>query len=234
MFIGHLAVGFAAKKAAPRISLGTTFLACQAADLLWPVLVIMGIERVSVDHSATAFTPLNFEHYPWSHSLGMSLAWALVAFLLLKALKFSHLEAGTLGLVVFSHWILDVLTHRPDVPFWFGDSPKLGFGLWNSVTGTLVVELAMFAIGIWLYLNNTKSNNKKGTWGFWSLIAFLLVVYFGNAFGPKPPVDTPPVLIAGPALAIWLLVAWAYWTDKNRTVVARPKARAKEPFPAGS
>ncbi len=219
MFIGHFAIGLAAKKAAPGLSLGTTFLACQLADLLWPVLVIMGIERVSVDHSATAFTPLNFEHYPWSHSLGMSLVWSLVAFLLLKALKFSHFEAGALGFVVFSHWILDVLTHRPDVPFWFGDGPKLGFGLWNSRTGTLMVELALFAIGIWLYLSNTKSNNKKGRWGFWSLIAFLLIAYFGNAFGPKPPVDTPPVLIAGPALAIWLLVAWAYWTDKNRAIV---------------
>jgi len=216
MFIGHFAAGLVAKKAAPRLSLGATFLACQAADLIWPVLVIIGRERVSVDHAATAFTPFNFEHYPWSHSLGMSVVWALLAFLLLRALKFNNVEAGVLGLVVFSHWILDVLTHRPDVPLWFGDSPKFGFGLWNSVTGTLVVELALFGIGIWLYVKNTKPNNKRGTWVFWSLIAFLLVMYVGVAFGPKPPVDTPSVQIAGPALAMWLLVGWAYWADRNR------------------
>jgi hypothetical protein len=221
MFIGHFAVGLAAKRTVPKISLGTTFLACQFADLLWPVLVIMGIERVSVDHLATTFTPLNFEHYPWSHSLGMSLIWALCFFLLLKALKFSYVEAGALGLVVFSHWILDVITHRPDVPIWFGYGPRLGLGLWNSASGTLIIELAMFAIGVWLYVSSTKSNNKKGTWGFWGLIAFLLVAYFLNAFGPKPPMETPGVQIAVPALAFSLLVAWAYWIDRNRTAVVK-------------
>jgi hypothetical protein len=115
------------------------------------LLVIMGVERVSVDQSATAFTPLNLEYYPWSHSSVMSLVWSLVMILLLKALKFSHFEAGALGLVVFSHWVLDALIHRPDISLWFGDGPKIGLGLWNSIAGTLVVELTLFAIGIWLY-----------------------------------------------------------------------------------
>ena len=221
MLIGHFAVGLSAKKAAPRISLGTAFLACQASDLLTPVLVLAGIERVSIDHSATVFAPFNLEHYPWSHSLVMSLVGSLVAFLLLKALRYSHLEAGAIGLAVLSHWALDVLTHRPDVPLWFGESPKIGLGLWNSIAGTLVVELALFAIGVWLYVGSTTSKNKKGSWGFWGLIAFLLVMYLAIAFGPKPPEDAPPAMIAGPGMVMWLLVAWAYWVDKNRKAVGK-------------
>lgn len=214
MFVGHFAVSLAAKKTAPRLSLGTTFIACQLLDLIWPVLVLADVERVHVDPAATAFTPLAFDYYPWSHSLGMSLIWSLLAFLLFKALKRSHLEAGVVAGLVFSHWLLDFLTHRPDMPLWFGDS-KAGLGLWNSVPATLAVELALFGGGIWLYLRATEAPTRR--WGFWALIGFLTLVYFANAFGPKPAVDTAPALIAGPALAIWLLVAWAYWVDRRTT-----------------
>jgi len=220
MFIGHIAVGLAAKKVAPGVSLGTTFMACQAADLLWPVLVLAGVERVSVDPTATVVTPFDFEYYPWSHSLVMSLVWSLAAFALSRAFRFSRREAATLGVAVFSHWILDVATHRPDIPLWLSDGSKVGLGLWNSTAGTLIVELAMFGIGVGLYLGTTRAENRKGSWGLWGLVSFLLVVYFGNVFGPAPAVDTPSALLAGPALALWLLVAWAYWVDRNRSVRA--------------
>ncbi len=212
MFVGHFAVSLAAKKAAPKVSLGTTFMAAQLLDLIWPVLVLADVERVRVDHAATAFTPLAFESYPWSHSLGMSVIWSLLAFLFLKALKRSHLEAGVVAGLVLSHWLLDYLTHRPDMPLWFGES-KMGLGLWNSVPATLAVELALFGAGIWLYLGATRRQTRR--WGFWGLIGFLLLVYFANAFAPKPPLDTAPGAIAGPALALWLIVAWAYWVDRR-------------------
>jgi hypothetical protein len=219
MFLGHFAVALAAKQPAPRISLGATFLACQFADLLLPVLVILGIERVGIDHAATAFTPLDLQYYPWSHSLGMSLVWSLAAFLLLKAFRFSNGEAALLGGVVFSHWVLDVLTHRPDVPLWFGDDSKLGLGLWNSIPGTLLVESLLFVAGVTLYVRRTRPLNRKGAWGFWGLFMFLAVVYAGIAFGPKPPASATPLQIALPGLALWLVVAWAFSVDRNRSAV---------------
>ena len=169
-----------------------------------------------VDHAATAFTPLDFEYYPWSHSLGMSVIWSLVAFGLFKVLKRSTLDAGVIAAVVSSHWVLDVLTHRPDLPLWFGDSSKLGFGLWNSVAAIIIVELALFGGAVWLYVRETTASSNKGKWVFWSLIGFVTLIYFGNAFGPKPEMGTPAAAIAGPALAFWLLIAWAYWADRHR------------------
>ena len=118
--------------------------------------------------------------------------------------------------VVFSHWLLDFLTHRPDLPLWLGDGTKMGLGLWRSVPATLIVELFLFAAGIWLYLRQTRALGRKGRWGFWGLVAFLMLVYLANAFAPKPPPDTSPVAIAAPALAMWLIVAWGYWVDRHR------------------
>jgi membrane-bound metal-dependent hydrolase YbcI (DUF457 family) len=216
MFVGHFAVGLAAKKVVPGVSLGALFIACQLVDLIWPVLVLAGVEQVRVDHAATAYTPLDFEHYPWSHSLAMNVIWALAAFGVLKALRRTNREAVVVSAVVFSHWLLDLLTHRPDLPLLPGDSAKVGLGLWGSVAGTVIVETALFGAGVWLYLRATRTLNRKGTWALWTMLGLLALIYVGNSFGPKPPVDTPAAAIAGPALAMWLFVAWAHWADKNR------------------
>jgi len=217
MFVGHFAVGLAAKRAAPHLSLGTTFIACQLLDLIWPVLVLSGVETVHVDPTATAFTPLVFDSYPWSHSLGMAALWSLLAYGLLRALRGSRLEAGAAAGLVLSHWVLDFASHRPDLPLWFGDGVKLGLGLWNSVAATVTVELALFAVGIGLYLAAAGSLRGRRPVIFWTLIGFLTVVYLANAFGPSPPADASPATIAGPALAMWLIVAWAYWADRPRS-----------------
>lgn len=210
MFVGHFAAGLAAKKVEPGLSLGATFVACQALDLIWPVLVLADVERVAVDPTATAFTPLDFEFYPWSHSLGMALCWSVLAVVVARLLRRSNAEAVLVGGLVASHWLLDWVTHRPDLPLWFGES-RTGLGLWHSVPASLVVELALFGGGIWLY---RRATGGRGGWGFWALIGFLLLVYLLNVFGPTPPVDTPPAAIAGPALAMWLVVAWGYWVDR--------------------
>ena len=215
MFVGHFAVGLAAKRVAPRVSLGVLFIACQALDLIWPVLVLAGVEKVQVDHSATAFTPFDFVHYPWSHSLLMSAVWSAVAFAVLRLLRRSNLEAGVVAAVVLSHWLLDFLTHRPDLPVAFG-STKLGLGLWQSVAATLVVEVALFVGAVLVYARVTTAETARGRWGYWTLIAFLGLTYAANAFSPKPPLDLAPAAIATPALAMWLIVAWAHWADKER------------------
>ena len=212
MFIGHFAVAMGAKKIAPKVNLGVLLIACQLLALIWPVLVLLGIERVSVDYLATAVTPLNFEYYPFSHSLLMSLILSVILGLscgfIYKSKKIAFILAGT----TLSHWFLDFLTHRPDLPLYF-NSAKYGLGLWNYKTLSIAIEVCFFIIGIYLYLS-TKKLTKKKQMSFWSLILLLLLIYYANVLGPKPPLDTPSEMIAGPALAMWLIVLWGYWIDK--------------------
>ena len=215
MFIGHFGTGFAGKIADKKVSLGTMFLAAQFIDLLWPFFLLLGLEKVKIDPGNTAFTPLDFVYYPFSHSFLAVLIWAIlfgiIYFLVRKNLK----GAIVLGVLVLSHWILDLLTHKPDLPLTFWDNYKVGFGLWNSVYLTLIVEIGIFISGIFLYLKVTKAKNKIGTYSLWSLGIFLAIVYLINIVGPPPPeVDA----IGYVGLSQWRRVAWAYWIDKNRTV----------------
>jgi uncharacterized membrane protein len=216
MFIGHFGVGFAAKKFTKKTSLGTLFLASQFIDLLWPFFVIFGIETVAIDIGNTAFTPLDFIYYPFSHSLVGVVIWALlfgvVYYLLKKDLKTSLI----LGILVLSHWILDFITHRPDLPLLLGsDSLLVGLGLWNSIIATVTIESTIFIAGVYLYLAVTKPKSKVGAYSLWSLIIFLIIIYLSNLFGP-PPESAEAVGYVG--LAQWLLIAWAYWIDRNRSI----------------
>ena len=214
MFIGHYAVALAAKKAAPNSSLGTLFIGAQLIDLLWPLFLLAGWEHVRLDPGNTVVTPLDFYDYPISHSLLGTLIWGLLFALLYFAFRKYKRGAIVLGLCVASHWFLDFLTHRPDLLLWFGGKTPVGLGLWNSLPGTLVVELGLFAVGLAIYVRSTKSKDRIGTIAFWSLIGLLLVIYFSNLFGPPPP---EPHMIAIAANASWLFVFWAYWADKHRT-----------------
>lgn len=213
MFAGHFAVAFAAKRFAPRVSLGTLFLAAQFIDLLWPGLLLLGIERVRIEPGITAMTPLDFVHYPVSHSLLAVSGWALLLALAHFALRRRRRDALVIGAAVVSHWFLDALVHRPDLPLYPGDSPMLGLGLWNSVPGTLLLELTLLAAGVWLYLGATRARDATGRWATWGLVAALLAIYLGNAFGPPPP---SVEAIAWVGQAQWLLVAWAWWADAHR------------------
>jgi hypothetical protein len=212
MFIGHAAVALAAKPLAPRLSLGLTLTAVFWVDLVWPLLLLLGIEQVKIDPGNTAFTPLDFIHYPWTHSLMAGIFWAVI--LGFVFIRLGKREATLLGLLVFSHWILDFASHRADLPLWPGSETFLGLGLWNSVSATLLVETAMFAAGVAIYARAAPSRDRIGTFAFWGLIAFLSLAYLGNAFGPPPPsVNAIAVigLITGPVLGLW-----AWWADSHR------------------
>ncbi|MBI5215571.1 MAG: hypothetical protein HY960_07435 [Ignavibacteriae bacterium] len=213
MFIGHFAVGFAVKKLAPKSNLATNFIAVQFLDLLWPPLLLLGVERVAIEPGNTAVTPLNFISYPYSHSLLMTALWATLVAGVYFLVRKEKREAMVLWFAVLSHWILDVITHRPDLPLTPGSSSFFGFGLWNSVAATVIIEGGLFALGIYFYTIATKVKNKKGIIGFWSLIAFLLLIYCMNLFGPPPP-NVEAIPWAG--LSLWLLVLWAWWVERNR------------------
>lgn len=213
MFLGHFALGFGAKAVTPRVSLGAFFLAVQFVDLLWPTFLLLGWERVEIVPGITAVTPLDFTYYPISHSLLMGAVWAAAiggVYLLL-----SRYPAGAwiMGAAVLSHWVLDLVAHRPDLPLAFGEGPKFGLGLWQSPVGTVLVEGLLFAGGLWFYLRSTMARNRTGVWAMWGLVAFMVVIYVMNLFGPPPP-SVQAIAIAGHAQ--WLLVLWAYWADRNR------------------
>lgn len=213
MFIGHYGVALGAKKINNAPSLGTMFLASQFIDLLWPLFLLIGIEKVKVEPGNTAFTPLNFVTYPYSHSLFFVIIWAilfgLVYFFIKKNLKNSLLLGG----LVLSHWFLDLFVHQPDLQILPWDSLRVGFGLWNSVILTLIIEGLIFISGSYLFLTSTKALNKKGSIGLWMLLIFLAVIYIINIFS-APPSSEIAIAVAG--LAMWLIVAWAYRVDKNR------------------
>ena len=214
MFLGHYAVGLAAKKAVPKVSLGTLFLAGQLVDLLWPVFLLLGLEHVKIDPGNTVVTPLDFYDYPITHSLVGAILWSCVLGSAYFFLRKEKRTAALIGLVVFSHWILDLVTHRPDLSLGFGGSTFFGLGLWNSLIGTIIVEVGIFAGGVFLYARTTTAKDRIGSIGFWALVGILALIYVGNIAGPPPPSTS---IIAVAANASWLFVLWAYWIDKHRT-----------------
>jgi cytochrome bd-type quinol oxidase subunit 2 len=214
MFIGHAAVALASKKAAPRVSLGTLIAAPFLLDLIWPVLVLLGVEHVRVDIGNTAFTHLDFYDYPVSHSLLTSIVWAMAAGAAYFVVRRDRRGAGIVALGVISHWVFDFVVHRPDLPLWPG-GPKVGLGMWNSKPATLIVELLLFFGALVIYLRATRAKDRTGSIAFWALIVFLLAIYAVNATS-TPPADADPKVIAASALALVLLIPWGAWIDRHR------------------
>lgn len=213
MFIGHFGVGLGAKKIDSKPSLGTLFFASQFIDLIWPIFLLLGIEQVIIEPGNTVFTPLNFIYYPFTHSLAGVVTWGLIFGVVYFLIKKNYKTAILLGLLVISHWILDFITHAPDLPLIPGLELKVGLGLWNSLIFTLLFEVAIFSVGLFYYLKVTKAKNKQGNYGFWGLIIFLLVIYIMNVFGSTPPNEEA---IAWAGNLQWLFIIWAYWVDRNR------------------
>lgn len=206
MFLGHFAVGLAARRITPAVSLGTWFLAVQFVDLVWPFFLLAGLEHVRIAPGITAFTPLDFYDYPITHSLVGGAVWALLLAMFSQGVYRNARVALLIAAGVLSHWLLDVIAHRPDVPV-LPAGPYVGLGLWNSVAATLVTELGLFIAALTVYLRGGLPRGAK----FWGMIAVLLVSYFGAAFGPPPPdVRT----LAFSALAVWLFVLWGWWIDR--------------------
>ena len=215
MFIGHFGLSFAAKKAAPKVSLGTLFIATQFVDILWPFMLIFHVEKVAIVPGYTKTNPLDFLYYPYTHSLLMGVVWGLVVGGIYWLFKRDTRGTVVIGLCVLSHWFLDLIVHATDLPLSpFGDS-KVGFGLWNNVIATLIVELVIFAVGTYIYATFTKAKNKTGKWAFWVLATLLVLVQISNTFGPAPSGEVMNLFVSFTTLMA-ILIALAYWADKNR------------------
>jgi membrane-bound metal-dependent hydrolase YbcI (DUF457 family) len=219
MFLGHYAAALGAKKLAPKASLGTLFAAAAFLDLVWPFLVIAGLEVVKIEAGATAFTPLDFAHYPYSHSLLTSALWGCVFGLAVYIFAGrDRRAAAVVAALVVSHWFIDAIAHRPDLPLTPWSDGRVGMALWNSVPATLAIELILFGLGLWLY---TTVVTPARRWALPAFAAFLLLIYFSAAFGPLPPSADA---VAFSALGQWLFVAAAAWVDL--------RSRASVPVPA--
>lgn len=213
MILGHYAVAFGAKCYAPRASLGTLIFAAILLDLLCSVFLLLGWERVRIVPGLMSASPLDFEHYPISHSLLSALVLAGVlggAYLIFRRYPRG---AAVLALAVISHWVLDLPMHRPDLPLWPGSDIKLGFGLWNSIPGTLLIELSLLAAGVVLYTRVTHPRDHTGTRALLAMVGFLVIIFLVTLFGPPPP-NQDALAIA--SLTLWLTVPWGYWTDRQR------------------
>jgi hypothetical protein len=220
MFLGHYGVAFALKRAEPKLSLGTLFVAVQLADLLWGVFLLAGWEQVRIDPGYTAVTPLQFIEYPISHSLFGMAMWALVG----AAVYYSwptrdtsrHWQAAALvGVAILSHFALDLLVHVPDLPIAGQDSPRLGLGLWNNPTATLLLELAMLASGVAVYVAFRSRRHPARPGRLASLVLILVAIYLVSFFGPPPPSVT--AIAVTDIMGLLLLAALAAWVDRRAT-----------------
>jgi membrane-bound metal-dependent hydrolase YbcI (DUF457 family) len=219
MFLGHFGVGFGAKTLQPRVSLGTFFLAAQLADLVWPTLLLLGIERVKIVPHFTATNAFEFVYYPFTHSLVGELVAGLLLGLIYWLVKRNAKGALLVGLLVPSHWLLDLVVHTPDLPLYPGPSPMFGFGLWNQFALTQMVEFVLLGAGLWLYVRRTTARNRVGRYGLLGLVAFLVLIHMGGLFSP-PPASVEALGWSGQLF--WVVVLLAYWVDRNRDVRGLP------------
>lgn len=218
MFIGHFGVGFGAKSVVPSVSLGTLFLTAQLLDLLWPTFLLLGVEKVQIVPGSTVVTPLVFEHYPISHSLLAVVGWAVLVAGVHFLLRRNRIAALVLGALVISHWLLDAIVHRPDLPLFPGSPVVVGLNAWSSLPITLAIEVSLFGLGVWLYSRATSPVDATGRWGLPGLVVLLIGIYAANLFGTPPPSSEA---IAWVGQMQWLLVLWGYWLDKHRQASAR-------------
>ena len=213
MFVGHLAVALASKQASPKTSLGWFVAAATMLDLLWPIFLLVGIEHVRIQPGATAWTPLVFASYPWSHSLLMSVVWGVLLASLARWRGVESRATWLIAILVVSHWVLDFVTHAPDMPLWPGNSPRFGLTLWNSIPATLLVEGVMWMACLTLYLRRRRARSWVAVLALWSLVLVVTALW---AMGPSSPPPPSVRILAWVALdGGWITVPWAAWADRG-------------------
>ncbi len=223
MFIGHYGPAFGAKAAVRRVPLWVFFLAVQFMDVVWSVLVLAGVEKVRIHPGLMEGSPLDLYYMPYTHGLfgaiGLSILYgAIVAFFFRDGKGAVFLACA---LAVFSHWICDLLVHRPDL--WIYDDVKVGFGLWRWLWISLPLELAVLAAGAWLYAHFVPAKRGGNIW-LWGFVLLMAAVELYGAFGQPPA--TPTAEAESALLAYGVLAALAALVDFSRAKVARIPAPA--------
>lgn len=215
MFVGHYGVSFAAKSVDRSIPLWVLFIAVQLLDVIWAPLVLLGIEKVRIVSGITASNPLDLYYMPYTHGLLAAITWSCLGAL---AYGFFFRPASSrssviVGLAVFSHWILDFIVHRPDLPL-YDNSAKVGLGLWNAPAIALSLEALLLFGGIWLYFRGRLSQSV-GTFVLGALMVALQSYLF---FGPPPVSDKAA---AWSALICYAALAGVFWWMQDRKAAIR-------------
>src|SRR2546426_10685123 len=219
MFVGHYGVSFAAKKAEPAVPLWVLFIAVQLLDVLWAPFVLLGLEKVRIVPGITASNPLDLYYMPYTHSLLAAIGWSVVAFLAYRfAVRSAPSRAAAIvGLAVFSHWVLEFLVHRPDLPL-YDNTAKVGLGLWNLPAIALGLEAVLLFGGMWLYF-------RLGTARRTAMLVFgvvMLAIQASVFFGPPPPSDKAAAATALVSYVIFALVIRAL--ERRATLPAGTQA----------
>lgn len=212
MFVGHLAVALTGTKLSRPTPLVWFVLAANLVDLIWPIFLLLGLERVRIDPGNTAFTPLAFESYPWTHSLLMGVVWGIALAALARWRGVSSAGAWIVGALVVSHWVLDFVTHRPDLPLFPWPNGVYGLGLWNSIPATLIVEGLLWIAAIAIYLGVRRPRGIQGQIAFWSFVLISTLLWASGPVSPPPPDEHA---LARFALIGWIIVPWAWWIDRT-------------------
>lgn len=216
MFVGHYAVSLALKKFEKRASLGVLFLAVQFIDILFFPFVLLGLEKMNIVENFTQSTHFELVSMPYTHSLVACLLWAGLAYALFRWVFVKNERvAFVVALAVFSHWLLDLVVHTPDLPIWSDASPKLGFGLWNNAVATYALEAVLLVAGLWLYLKSTAAATAVGKYGMSVFVIVLLLINVVNIFGPLAG-DSELVLSISALSSYFLFAAIAFWLDTKR------------------
>ncbi len=219
MFIGHIAAAALAQRACKRKCLGEAILAAQGPDVLWSVLVLAGVEQMSVEPGASAVYPLRLDYMPWSHGMSANLLWAGATFLVCSRIRRDVRYGAALAAALLSHWVLDALSHPPDMPIFFAtDTPRVGLGLWGSLPATLAVELSLFGVALWSYQRTTRPRRARGSWLLGSLVGILLLMYAASIFVVDLTPQTPPIVVVGPGISMLLFAAWGKAIDRSRVL----------------
>lgn len=213
MFVGHYGISFAAKAADRHIPLWVLFIAVQFVDVLWAVLVLLGIEHVRIVPGITATNPLDLYYMPYTHSLVGSVLWAGVAFAVYRFVRTWRGSAVIIGAAVLSHWVLDFVVHRPDLPL-YGDTMKVGLGLWNYPAIALTAEAALLFGGLVWYMRRSHPLTRLGTYGLWAFAAVMLLIQVWVFFGPPPPSGRAAAATGLMAYAMFAGVAG--WLERHR------------------
>ena len=216
MFVGHYGVSFAAKRLDKTIPLWVLFLAVQLLDVGWGILVPLGVEKVRIVPGITASNPLDLYYMPFTHSLVAALLWSLAAYVAYRAIRAfgaSHRAAGLVAVAVFSHWVLDLVVHRPDLPL-YDNAAKIGLGLWNYPAPAFLLEVIVLFGGMFLYLRSTTATTRLGRYGMPLFGVVMLAIQATVFFGPPPASDRTAAVTALGSYVLFAAVAG--WLERRR------------------
>jgi hypothetical protein len=212
MFVGHLAVAMTGKTASRGTPLVWFVAAANLVDLIWPLLLLAGVERVRIDPGNTAFTPLAFESYPWTHSLLMGAAWGIALAALSRQFGVTPAAARIVAALVVSHWVLDFISHGPDLPLVPWSDTRYGLGLWQSIPATFAVESLMWIVGLALFLRGRRPLGIQGQVALWSFVLVSTALWAFSPFSPPPPSEQA---VAWFSLFGWSILPWAVWIERT-------------------